>query len=194
MQWSCCGSSVNGDAAVALLILAPVALLLPDPTTFSTLGLQQGTPLSTNAATEPVGASHTVTAVVTAQGGAPVPGATVTFTVLTGPNAGKTGQAITGANGQITFTYADTGGLGTDQVQASIGNLTSNTLTVNFVNAALKCDANNDGKVDAADLAIIRRSLGASSGAADPRDTNGDGLINIVDYRFCVLHLTPATP
>ena len=115
-------------AAIAELILSPVALVLPDPVKFSEVGLM---PLT---ATNPVGTEHTVTA--HAEGfcepepcdGPPVPGATVVFKVLTGPNAGKTGQGQTDASGDADFTYTDTGGPGTDNIQASIGALGSNVV------------------------------------------------------------------
>lgn len=70
-------------------------------------------------ATNPVGTNHTVTATVVDAAGAPIPGATVTFNVLTGPNAGVTGNAVTNASGQASFTYTDSGGAGVDQIQAS---------------------------------------------------------------------------
>ena len=69
-----------------------------------------------------------VTAHAQASNNAPVAGATVVFTVLTGPNAGATGSAVTDANGLASFTYNDTGGAGTDTIQASIGSLKSNTV------------------------------------------------------------------
>ena len=72
-------------AAIAELILAPVALIAPDPILFSTVGLCPAT------ATNPIGTDHTVTAFAQAANGAPVPGVTINFLVLTGPNAGKTG-------------------------------------------------------------------------------------------------------
>ena len=78
-----------------------------------------GITLSPSSATNPVGTSHTVTATVLSVAGAPIVGVTVTFTVLTGPNAGKTGTGVTNAAGQATFTYSDTGGAGVDTIQAS---------------------------------------------------------------------------
>lgn len=83
-------------------------------------------------ATNPVGASHTVTATVTDSTGAPVSGVTVSFQVTAGPNAGATGTAVTNGAGQCTFTYTDTGGAGTDTIVATFvdtngGLHTSNT-------------------------------------------------------------------
>jgi PKD repeat protein len=116
--WSCCDDAdVTGITALAELILSPVALITP-----TALVLAPAT------ATNPVGTSHTVTATATANG-QPVPGATITFTVTAGPNQGVTGQAVTDANGQATFTYQDAGGAGTDTIVASIGALTSNTVS-----------------------------------------------------------------
>ena len=39
---------------------------------------------------------------------------TITFKVLTGPNTGKQGAGVTGADGKVSFTYHDDGGAGTD--------------------------------------------------------------------------------
>jgi hypothetical protein len=124
MAFSCCaGPTPAINATMAELILSPVALVLPDPGLFASVGL------SPQNAVNPVGTSHTVTAHAQATNGAGVPGATVVFTVLTGPNAGKTGSAVTDVNGFASFTYSDTGGAGTDTIRASIGTLNSNTVT-----------------------------------------------------------------
>lgn len=59
--------------------------------------------------TEPLGASHTLTAkVVQSDHTTPRPGAVVTFRVIAGPNAGVTGTATTDASGAATFAYTGT--------------------------------------------------------------------------------------
>jgi len=78
--------------------------------------------LSPASATNPVGTSHTVTATVL-KDGSPLSGKTVTFTISAGPNAGASGTCapltcVTDSNGHVTFTYADTGGAGTDTIVA----------------------------------------------------------------------------
>jgi hypothetical protein len=120
------GITGNFGNAIAELILSPVALVLPDGDKFSTVGLSPAT------YTAPYGGTHTVTAKAESTGGTPVPGATVAFTILTGPNAGQTGTNTTGANGLATFTYADTGGVGQDTIQATIGTLSSNIVEANW--------------------------------------------------------------
>ena len=196
MYFSSSGDGVAGDAALAELILAPVALISPDPGLFSTVGLSQGNPLSQLPATNTVGTSHTVTALVESATQTPIAGATVGFTV-SGTNAGVSGAClpagcVTGANGVVTFTYPDTNGVGDDTIQANIGNLQSNVLIKHWVMPTIKCDVNGDGKVTMADLLIIRAANGqAASGPNDPRDANGDGAINIADVRFCQFLLTP---
>lgn len=184
MTFSCCASGTALTAAIAELILAPVALVAPDPTLFSTVGL------SPASATNPVGTSHTVTAFAQAANGAPVPGVTINFRVMTGPNAGQTGSSSTGADGKTTFTYNDTGGAGTDTIQAFIGTtLSSNVVTKTWKSV---CDVNSDGLVTNADLLLIRAKNGqAAAGPGDPYDPNGDGVINVADVRFCQLRLTP---
>lgn len=188
MQFSCCYQSVPFNTAIAELILAPVALVAPDPTLFSTVGLSPAN------ATNPIGTDHTVTAFAQSTNGAPVPGVTIVFKVLAGSvNAGKTGTGTTGADGKTTFTYHDDGGAGSDSIQAFIGtSLSSNTVTKTWVNPTIPCDVNGDGKVTNADLVLIRGKSGqAASGPNDPYDANHDGKIDVADVRYCQLRLTP---
>ena len=194
LGFSCCNSEQTLRTATGLLILSPVTLISPDPVKFSTVGLRHGNPLTTDPITNPVGTDHTVTAVVESESGAPIPGVTVDFEVLSGPNAGKTGSGATGATGRTTFNYTDTAGPGTDRIQASVGSLKSNILEKIWVVRSGKCDIEPDGDVDLVDLAAIRAANGTrlAPGVDDPRDGNGDGRINVADYRYCQLRLTPA--
>jgi len=84
-------------------------------------------------AENPVGASHTVTATLTDDDQNPVAGETIGFEVVTGPNAGLTGTAVTDASGMASFTYTGATG-GTD------------TITACF-------DVNGDGACEATDSA-----------------------------------------
>jgi len=70
-------------------------------------------------------------------------------------------------------------------------NSSTRTFTVNVL-PWLKCDADGDGRVTAADLAIIRNASGQpASGPDDARDGNNDGAINIADVGYCQRRLTP---
>ncbi len=204
-QWggsfSCCGLGyASATTAIAELILSPVALIAPDPTLFSTVGLLQGIPLSIDDDTNPVGSHHIVTAQVRAAGNVPVPGATVAFAVISGPNMGASGTCVpagcvTPASGDVTWDYIGSGGVGTDVVRASIGNLLSNTLNKIWIVPSLKCDADGNGTVQMADLAIIRAANGqTASGPGDPRDGNSDNVINVADVRYCQLRLGATAP
>ena len=185
------------EAAVALLILSPVVLIQPDPDRFSSVGLQHGNPLTTNPVTNPVGTQHTVVAKVESAGGAPIPGVTVSFQV-SGRNT-ATGSGTSNAQGEVTFQYTDTGAAnanGSDSIQGFIGqvgsNTASNVLTKNWAVAVTRCDTDNDGDIDTADLLAIRAANRTNaSGPNDPRDGNGDGKIDIADVRYCQLRLTP---
>jgi hypothetical protein len=80
--------------------------------------------------TSVAGGSHTVTATVTNPDATPKPGQLVTFT-LTGLNAGATGSCLpadctTGADGTVSFTYADAQGVGDDTITASFTSAGSN--------------------------------------------------------------------
>ena len=181
--FSCCASGSSLTAAIAELILSPVALIAPDPGLFSSVGL------SPAAAVNPVGTNHTVTAFTQAASGAPVPGVTIVFKVLTGPNAGKTGTGTTGADGKTTFTYADTGGAGTDTIQAFIGTtLSSNQVTKTWTNV---CDLDGDADIDSVDINRIMGLLGKTVPPAPVQaDATGDGVISVNDARACALRCT----
>ncbi len=184
LVFSCCAAGDPIEAAMAELILSPVALVAPDPVKFSTVGLSPAT------ATNPVGTNHTVTAFAQAANDAPVPGVTIDFKVLTGPNSGKTGSGTTGADGKTTFTYHDDGGAGTDKIQAFIGASISSNQVLKIW--GLACDINGDLKVSTADLNLIKVKLNTvATGPTDPYDPNRDGVVNIADLRYCQLRLTP---
>ncbi|MDQ4068985.1 MAG: hypothetical protein M3203_05875, partial [Actinomycetota bacterium] len=80
-----------------------------------------GISLSPANETRTTGPTHTVTATVAAGSDGGVAGVPVTFEIVSGPNAGTTSSATTGANGQAPFTYSAAqgpGGLGTDVIEA----------------------------------------------------------------------------
>jgi hypothetical protein len=70
-----------------------------------------------------VGTNHTVTATITSSG-SPVPAELVTFSVTAGPNTGASGvcsansDCTTDSNGQVSWAYSGSGGVGTDTIQA----------------------------------------------------------------------------
>ena len=77
----------------------------------------QGIVLSQISTSGPVNVSHSVFAHVVNGQGAPLPGRSTTFTVLSGPNAGILGTAVTDINGLATMSY--TGSVvGTDVIRA----------------------------------------------------------------------------
>lgn len=87
-----------------------------------------------------VNSTHTVTAQVTDTLNAAVAGILVDFTISSGPNAGMNAQGTTDVNGQAMFSYAGTGGLGQDVIQASFDNggvtTMSNTVNVSWIAVA----------------------------------------------------------
>jgi hypothetical protein len=80
--------------------------------------------LTPSTATKLVGTAESLTATVFDPDIKPLAGVPVMFQVTAGPNAGATGttepaNGQTDANGQVTFTYAGTGGIGTDTIVAT---------------------------------------------------------------------------
>ena len=100
----------------------------------TTASLSLGPPTQTAFA----GASVSETATLLDGAGAGLPNTTVNFVVKSGPDAGRSGIAVTDANGHATFTYASTSE-GEDLVVASVatvGTITSNTTRVMWTDAS----------------------------------------------------------
>jgi hypothetical protein len=87
--------------------------------------------LAPASATNPVGASHTLTATVM-ENSLPTAGRTVTFTVVSGPNAGLLGTRVTDAGGSATLAYTSVS-TGTDSINASFVDGAGRTQTSNRV-------------------------------------------------------------
>ncbi len=80
------------------------------------------------ATTLPVGGLATLTAAVVDAGGEPVSGVTVSFRVLSGPNTGATGSAVTDASGLALYP-ATSSVTGLDTVVARVTNSSGGTLS-----------------------------------------------------------------
>ena len=120
------GIGQSGETAIAELILANVALILPDPDIFESVGLSPATQDIDLETTNPDEA--TVTAKAVSSEGTPIPGVEINFLVLTGPSAGETGSGISNAAGEVNFTFPFGGDVnvgGKDTVQAYIGEVGS---------------------------------------------------------------------
>jgi len=96
----------------------------------------QGIVLSQNTTSGPVNVSHTVYAHAVDSQGAPVTGRSITFTVVSGPNAGTLGTAVTDVNGLASITYTGTT-VGTDVIKGCMSptksaQICSNTLSYDW--------------------------------------------------------------
>jgi hypothetical protein len=91
--------------------------------------------LAPPAQTRQVLTSATVTATFTNSCGQPLSNTAVSFSILSGPNAGGSGSGVTDSSGSASFTYSG-GKFGTDTLRASVSNLAgsinSNTATVTW--------------------------------------------------------------
>lgn len=133
------GSSTQPDTTTGAGNLAKIWLqelqqpFNPDglPGGVSAVGIR----LSSDTKTLNVGESHTVTATVNNNLGQPQPDIPVSFKILSGPNAGLTGTVNTNTLGEASFTYIGSGGIGTDQIQASYVDNAGQTVNSKVVNA-----------------------------------------------------------
>ena len=133
--FSCCAlGNAEDTTAMALVMLSPTALVPPDEATFSSVGLLQGTPLSTDDVTvSEFKGTSTVTAQVRGAGDDPIPGTSVHFSVVSGPNAGVSGvctptSCVSGAEGDVQWMYKAGAGVGTDVIEATVGRFRSNVV------------------------------------------------------------------
>jgi hypothetical protein len=205
MGFSCCAGGDALETAIAELLLSEVALVLPDPIEFGELGLQHcldGVPCTSRTPTvvgepsedtNPVGTDHTVVAIAKSINDDPIPGTTINIDILSGPNAPQNFQGVSNASGEVKFTYTSNGTAGTDELQASIGVLESNMLTKVWEEAGgPPCDIDLDGDVDRNDISAITAARNTPALPGDPRDNDGNGVINVNDARQCTLLCTLA--
>jgi len=128
----------NGDTSIKFFTLNPsnddniMAATLYLKSTAAVVG--EGVILTPATASNPVNTTHTLTAKAQDTNGNPLSGITITFTIISGPNAGLTGTAVTNPSGIATFSYSSST-TGTDTIVASFidptnsATITSNTAT-----------------------------------------------------------------
>ncbi|MEP6819372.1 MAG: thrombospondin type 3 repeat-containing protein, partial [bacterium] len=127
--------------------------------------------------TNPVNTPHTVTAHVTS-GGLPIVGQVVTFTV-TGQNAGAAGTCSpalckTDSNGDVSFTYTGTNGVGNDTIKASFTDATGANQAATAQKHWIITDRDGDGVPDTTDNC-------PDTPNADQADADGDGVGDACD-------------
>jgi hypothetical protein len=116
--------------------------------------------LSPQLATNVAGAVHSVTATVFTNTG-PISCIAVNFDVISGPNLGESGDGLTDANGQATFTYTGSGVPGTDIIQvtgAVAGQAFTCTATKVWI-AYPPGDVNGDTHVTGVDSLLINQVI-----------------------------------
>jgi hypothetical protein len=160
--------------------------------------------LAPAAQTHAVGDAASTQATFTNSCGDGLQGAPITFTVVSGPNAGVTGSATTDTNGQASFTY--TGAVpGTDTVVASTSNpagtITSNPVTVVWTKAASQLvitggASTSDFNDPATVAAVLSDSHGPLAGRTVTFTLNGSetcsGVTNAAGSASC--SITPGEP
>jgi uncharacterized repeat protein (TIGR01451 family) len=74
-----------------------------------------------------------------------------------------------------------------------LGCLSLGATTASAQQVPLVCDADNNGVIDSRDITLIGAARNtAATGPTDPRDPNRDGIVNVLDGRFCATLCTLA--
>jgi uncharacterized protein YegL len=118
------------------------------------------------------GQTHTVTATVTDDFGAPVNGIGVSFTVLSGPNTGAAGAGATAGAGTADFTYPGMqglAGLGTDGIRGCFTNAAGNAV----------CDDVLKDWVDTTPPVVTCTPTNNPAGGTIPPASNEDGFYQL---------------
>ena len=195
----------NGDTSISVFTTNPSN---NDNIFFAALNLKstsaivgEGILLSPLTASAAVGGTASATATLQNDLGAPIVNRNVTFTVTSGPNAGKTFTGATDSTGKVIFTYTDTNGAGTDTIGATFVNnasvvKTSNSVTRTFVNVSATISditvgfgsksyslVNNTANLPWVDISTISVKYTTTSTTVTQNDLQLTG-INVPSYAF----------
>ena len=116
------------------------------------------------------GTPHSVVLTVLGGGGAPAAGVSVSFQVVSGPNTGASGVLATDANGQATFSYTGTGGVGVDEIRASFIDPSTGNPSEATVLAFWDADCNANGLPDTCEVGCA--GFGGQCGAISTCGSN----------------------
>ncbi len=136
--------------------------------------------LSAPVITSPTGGQVTVTARVLGANNSPQANVAVKFNVLSGPNFGAQGSCnpancATGADGQVSFTYTGTGGIGQDSITACItqgGSGTSQCCTNPVLSAASEPSAQATTGAIAKRAVALERNANVADGPREATKSN----------------------
>ena len=146
--------------------------------------------ISPKTATNPINTQHCVTGTTKDQNSNPLAGIRVDFAVTGTHTIG--GFKFSDALGKAEFCYTGNT-VGTDAITASVGNL-SDTAAKIWINVQVsRCDVNGDSFINKADINLIMAAKNTpASSSTDPRDADGNLIINANDARQCTLKCTNA--
>jgi beta-lactam-binding protein with PASTA domain len=204
------GSSVASGSAVNLVLSSgPALVTVPNvvgstvaaaTTALTNVGLVVGTTTQQASATVPTG---NVISQSPAGGGSVAQGTAVNLVVSTGPAQVKVPSVVGLTVAAATSSLQSSGltvGTVTNQASSSVpagkvisqspsaGASVPQNSAVNLVvsSGALRGDVNGDGQVNILDLVIVLEAFGKKVGPGDPRDLNGDRVINLKDAAILV--------
>jgi hypothetical protein len=144
----------------------------------ATVQLPGSISLTPQSATYVIGStsSHQVTAKTRNGLAKPVVGATITFAVISGPNQGRTGTAVTNSLGEASFTYSSNGNPGTDLITASFVDASGNTQTSASVEAIWSKPPNRPPVAKAGGPYTTPEGSSATLDGSGSSDPEGDSL------------------
>jgi hypothetical protein len=134
----------------------------------------EGITLSPTNGTNKVGQTHTLTATVQNEKGEKLSGKNVTFEVVSGPNAGTSGEGTTNAEGKTEFSYSSSKA-GTDHIVAK------------FTNAEGEVESSNEVSETWEEEVIVKQACTTAAPALD-------GIASAQHYNEATAELTTTQP
>jgi beta-lactam-binding protein with PASTA domain len=184
---------VNQTLAAAKSALQAAGLVLGTTTQQASTVVPAGNVISENpAAGTKVAVGSAVTLVVSSGAAQVAVPSVVNDTLAAATTALKSAGLKVGSTSPRSSATVPAGSVISQSPAAGVHVAAGTAVNLVISSGALRGDVNGDGQVDILDLIAVLEAFGTRVGPGDPRDLNGDGIINLKDAAILVTLCTNA--
>jgi PASTA domain/Dockerin type I domain len=178
---------VNDTLAAATTAITAVGLVVGTTSTQSSTTVASGSVISQDPAAGASAPSGSAVNLVLSSGPplVTVPNV-VNDTLATATGALTTADLVVGTTTKKTSPTVPAGSVISQDPAAGAKIVAGSAVNLVVSTGGLRGDVNQDGQVDILDLIVILEGFGKKVGPGDPRDLNGDGVINLKDAAILV--------